>query len=83
MGVVATLSWADTAYNLDMNWNAADGTILGAGWDVGDVNPERFDTIANYGVVLEPGTTYTLTLLPWSGPAGGVDYELTLEWLAP
>ncbi len=83
MGVVATLSWADTAYNLDMNWNAADGSILGAGWDVGDVNPERFDTIANYGVVLEPGTTYTLTLLPWSGPAGGVDYELTLEWLAP
>jgi [protein-PII] uridylyltransferase len=73
----------DTAYNLDMNWNAADGTILGAGWDVGDVNPERFDTIANYGVVLEPGTTYTLTLLPWSGPVGGVDYELTLEWLAP
>lgn len=83
MGVVATLSWADDAYNIDMNWNDADGAILGAGWDVGDVNPERFDTIANYGVVLEPGTSYTLSLLPWSGPAGGVDYELTLEWLAP
>lgn len=83
MGVVATLSWADDSYNIDMNWNGSDGTIIGAGWEVGDVNPERFDSVANYGVVLTPGETYSLTLLPWSGAAGGIDYTLTLEWTAP
>lgn len=83
MGLVATLRWADEGYNIDMNWNGGDGAILGAGWDVGDVNPERFDSVANYGLVLSPGQTYTLTLLPWSGAAGGVDYTLTLEWTAP
>lgn len=83
MGVVATLSWADDSYNIDMNWNGSDGAIIGAGWDVGDVNPERFDSVAHYGVVLTPGETYTLTLLPWSGAAGSIDYTLTLEWTAP
>jgi hypothetical protein len=83
MGMVVTLSWSDPTRTLDMNWNGPDGEIYGAGWDVADVNPERIDTVSNYGTYLAPGESHTLVILPWSGPAGPLDYELRMEWVAP
>jgi hypothetical protein len=83
MGVIATLSWADDARTLDLNWNGPDGALLGAGWAVLDGNPERFDSFVDFGFALAPGESHTVVILPWSGPAGELPWELTLEWTSP
>ncbi len=76
-------SWADANYNIDINLHDADGNGIAAGWLVSDTNPEVFNTSANFGFALEPGQTYYLLVLPWSGPAGSVDYSIEIEWMAP
>ncbi len=75
-------SWADLNTNLDFHIYDSAGEIWGAGWYFADTNPESFLT-SDLGLYLEPGETYYLALLPWSGDAGSFDYTIEIEWLAP
>ena len=66
---------------MDLNLNTEDGTLIAVGWDPEDIQPESILS-EDRGVVFEPGQTYTLVVLPWSGPAGDVPYSLQLEWFS-
>jgi len=76
-----TFTMADAAYNSDIHIWDAEGNRLAEGYlsAAGDVNPEVFHT-DEFGVTFEPGVTYYLTLFTWSGPAGGHDYTIEIEW---
>ena len=76
-----TFTMADAAYNSDIHIWDADGNRLAEGYlsAAGDVNPEVFHT-DEFGVTFEPGVTYYLALFTWSGPAGGHDYTIEIEW---
>lgn len=78
-----SVSWPDPSYNIDVNFYDSTGAIIGAGWSVADVNPEAFSISGDVGIYLEPGETYYLGLFGWSGAAGGADYTIEIEWLAP
>jgi len=78
-----TMGWADANYDLDLHVYLADGTLAAAGWADSNANPEDISFAAEAGVAMEPGETYYITAMPWSGPEGAVDYTIEIEWLAP
>lgn len=75
-------SWGDPNTNLDFHFYDGAGEIWAAGWTTADVNPESL-LVSDAGIYLEPGETYYIALLPWSGSAGSFDYTIEIEWLAP
>lgn len=77
--VVITMSWADTS-NLDGYLADSTGAIVAAGYAIGDVNPE-FYPVSAFDLTLEPGETYYIIVLPWSGEAGDHAYTIELEWV--
>ncbi len=79
LDVVVTMSWPTTA-NLDGYMADSTGTIVAAGYAIGDVNPE-FYPVSAFDVTLEPGETYYLVVLPWEGDAGDHAYTIELEWV--
>ena len=77
------LSWAGGA-DLDINlYGVSDETgeseLLGYSWYS---QPEIWN-VSDYGAILEPGYTYTVIVLGWTGEVGDVDYTLEFEWLSP
>ncbi|MFT5686101.1 MAG: hypothetical protein ACI8RZ_007056, partial [Myxococcota bacterium] len=75
-------SWGDPNTNLDFHFYDGAGEIWAAGWTTADVNPESL-LVSEAGLYLEPGETYYIALLPWSGDAGSFDYTIEIEWLTP
>jgi hypothetical protein len=75
-------AWDDPNTNLDFHFYDGAGEIWAAGWVTADVNPEAI-LVSESGLLLEPGETYYIALLPWSGAAGSFDYTIEIEWLAP
>ena len=81
LGLAASVGW-DGPVDFDFHIYDSAGAILVASWWEGDGNPEGF-TLSNWGVVLQPGETYYLALMGYSGPAGEYPYTIELEWLSP
>lgn len=77
-----SLSWGNTAYDLDLHYYDIDGVLVGAGWQIANINPETF-SVSSFGDFLLPGETYYIAVLPWSGEVGVIDYTIEIEWLAP
>jgi hypothetical protein len=75
-------SWSDLNTNLDFHLYNSSGELMAAGWYIADINPETLLT-TDFELTLEPGETYYLAMLPWSGSVGSFDYTIELEWLAP
>ena len=82
MGAAILTDWADAGVNLDVHLYDSAGILLAVGWSPADVKPELFNT-ADWEVVFEPGQTYYLVVMGWSGPAADYPYTIELEWMSP
>jgi len=82
MGVRASLAWTGSGVDLDFHFHGDDGTYLGAGWEVANVNPESFDTITDYeGLTIGSDELMFLSVLGYYGAAGDHEYIIELEWV--
>jgi len=76
-----TLDWA-VANDFDINLyrhDEANGVVetIGYSWYS---QPEVWN-VSDYGEILEPGYTYYLVVLAWTGEVGDHPYTIELEWL--
>ena len=76
-----TLDWA-VANDFDINLyrhDEANGTVetIGYSW----YNQPEVWSVSDYGEILEPGYTYYLVVLAWTGEVGDHPYTIELEWL--
>lgn len=82
LGAAFLTDWADDGVNLDVHLYDGAGELLAVGWSPADVKPELFDT-DSWEVSLEPGQTYYLVVMGWSGAIGEYPYSIEIEWLSP
>ncbi|MCB9746284.1 MAG: hypothetical protein H6741_17850 [Alphaproteobacteria bacterium] len=80
--VTATLTWSDSAGNLDLLLMDSAAEAVVGGWLWSDTSPEYF-VLSEVDYLLEPGEVYYLAVLPWDGADGDYNYQIQLEWAQP